>query len=268
MRENNVYLPSENESYLVGKTKCPQCSKFGRDRTGDNLALYNDGHVFCFSCRYYKPSNPRMVAKQKIKMELSSSLNEKSVIKLPSDTTIALDSRAGMWLAKYDITKDEVLKDGLLWSNNMEGLIFPFYKNTPNSGVILEGYQVRTFVKGRPKYITIGPRDEIFWYHGLQHAKKHGIILVEDCVSAMKVGRQACTVPLLGANISKRKQIDLYKTSEILIFWLDYDKADEAYKYASHCASLGYTTKVIVTKDDPKVYLDTEVKEILDGVDY
>lgn len=36
-------------STLVGKRQCPKC----RDRGGDNLAIYSDGHGYCFSCSYY-----------------------------------------------------------------------------------------------------------------------------------------------------------------------------------------------------------------------
>lgn len=32
---------------------CPQCRKIGRDRTGNNLAIYDDGHSYCFSCSFY-----------------------------------------------------------------------------------------------------------------------------------------------------------------------------------------------------------------------
>ena len=36
---------------------CPQCRGQGRDRKGDNLAVYDDGHKYCFSCGYWEGTN-------------------------------------------------------------------------------------------------------------------------------------------------------------------------------------------------------------------
>lgn len=35
------------------KTECPRCASHGEDRSGDNLAVYDD-HVYCFKCGYHK----------------------------------------------------------------------------------------------------------------------------------------------------------------------------------------------------------------------
>jgi twinkle protein len=34
----------------VGKEPCPECQKKGADQSGDNLARYDDGGAYCFSC--------------------------------------------------------------------------------------------------------------------------------------------------------------------------------------------------------------------------
>jgi twinkle protein len=36
------------------KTACPKCVANGGDTSGDNLAVYNDGHKYCFACGYYE----------------------------------------------------------------------------------------------------------------------------------------------------------------------------------------------------------------------
>jgi len=36
----------------VGKEPCPECQKKGGDNSGDNLARYDDGGAYCFSCSY------------------------------------------------------------------------------------------------------------------------------------------------------------------------------------------------------------------------
>lgn len=38
---------------LIEKTRCPKCAERGRDNSGDNLAVYDDGSTYCFSCHAY-----------------------------------------------------------------------------------------------------------------------------------------------------------------------------------------------------------------------
>ena len=42
---------------VVSRERCPQCASKGRDNTGDNLAIYDDGHGYCFSCGFYSKGN-------------------------------------------------------------------------------------------------------------------------------------------------------------------------------------------------------------------
>lgn len=38
----------------TGETRpCPACRKKGKDRSGDNLVMFDDGHGFCFACKHY-----------------------------------------------------------------------------------------------------------------------------------------------------------------------------------------------------------------------
>lgn len=38
------------ESTFIGKSPCPSCRESGEDKSGDNLAVYDDGHGYCFKC--------------------------------------------------------------------------------------------------------------------------------------------------------------------------------------------------------------------------
>lgn len=46
-----------SKSKAVGKEQCPECAKHGRDRSHDNLVIYDDGHKYCFSCSHYVPGD-------------------------------------------------------------------------------------------------------------------------------------------------------------------------------------------------------------------
>jgi twinkle protein len=43
------------EAEFVQHVACPVCREKGLDIQGDNLALYDDGHGYCFACRTYFP---------------------------------------------------------------------------------------------------------------------------------------------------------------------------------------------------------------------
>lgn len=252
------------DSTHYGTAACPKCREKGQDRKGDNLALYSDGHKHCFACGFHVGAHGLMA----MKAALLQAQNDEKVkeIKLPSDATHDIDFIAKTWLSYFEIYSEEVRENELLWSPSKQMLIFPFYE-TPNDTDV-KAWQGRCFKEGYSRYYTCGDVENIFWFHKLNEHGKRGIILVEDCVSAMKVGRHACTLPLLGSSLSASKRMRLKHMSDTLIFWLDYDKVDAAYKYSAECQAIGYKTKVIVTKEDPKYYDDLEIKEILEGIGY
>lgn len=40
-------------SKAVSKEPCPECRRQGRDNSGDNLVIYDDGHKHCFACNFH-----------------------------------------------------------------------------------------------------------------------------------------------------------------------------------------------------------------------
>ena len=51
---------TDEESYKTGEEPCPKCREMGNDRSGDNLAVYSDGHKFCFACKHYVKGDNEM----------------------------------------------------------------------------------------------------------------------------------------------------------------------------------------------------------------
>ena len=47
----------------VKHEQCPRCATVGRDRSQDNLAIYEDGHAYCFACQYHRPATLLLRAK-------------------------------------------------------------------------------------------------------------------------------------------------------------------------------------------------------------
>ena len=44
----------EDDGFVVSRARCPQCAVRGLDTSEDNLAIYNDGHKYCYGCGYYE----------------------------------------------------------------------------------------------------------------------------------------------------------------------------------------------------------------------
>lgn len=45
------------DTFVTGRERCPRCAEEGRDNHCDNMARYNDGHGFCYACKYYEPGD-------------------------------------------------------------------------------------------------------------------------------------------------------------------------------------------------------------------
>lgn len=51
--------PMRQSSKVVEARQCPECAKHGRDRSEDNLKIYDDGHGYCYGCATYFPSEEK-----------------------------------------------------------------------------------------------------------------------------------------------------------------------------------------------------------------
>ena len=58
---------------VVDKIQCPACAEKGRDRRGDNLAVYDNGGTFCHSCGYYTNAKSR---REEVSVEKSTDISQ------------------------------------------------------------------------------------------------------------------------------------------------------------------------------------------------
>lgn len=237
---------------------CPRCRGMGRDRAGDNLHRWPDGHAHCFACQHHEwPTGGSVLLQQPLNKGIS----------LPSDATTSIDFTALTWLSKYEISMEEVVKYKMLWSPSRKFLIFPLYASEwdKDSGKLM-GWQARSFItEGHKKYYNIGPFNSFFFVLNILKGMGDDIVIVEDMLSAIKVARRYTSLPLFGNNLSIERLQKLSDYCLSLTFWLDYDKVDKAMALATQATQLGFETRYIVTKYDPKEYNDTEIDEALQG---
>lgn len=255
--------------YNSKKEQCPQCAGHGRDTRKDNLHRYPDGHAHCFACQYHEWNRDGSTAgNMPNEMELER-LRATPDIQLPKDATVAIDFVALEWLTKYEIETKEVVKYGMLWSPAKKMLIFPFYADTDEIGHPtgkLMGWQGRSFNSNYDmKYYKVGGFTDFFNILNLHNGRGSDIIIVEDFLSAIKIARNYTSMALLGSNLSTQRMKLLEGFAEDLTFWMDEDKADKGLELARTGSMLGFRTKYIITKHDPKEYNDDQIKETVES---
>lgn len=222
---------------LLYKTRCPKCEKLGKDTRGDNLAVYENGS-YCFSCGY----STRTYSKPSI-------LKRKDIdVALPADITFELPPIATHWLDQYEITKQEIISNGLCYSHAKSYLIFPIWIEGN-----LEAWQGRYFGDNEqhPKWISYGLSNQLFYWLGNRNFS--GLCLVEDIVSAIKVSRYIDCMPLFNAHISQQRIAKIFELGyNKLIIWLDPDKRKESLAFAEYAKLYGLEVKVVFSDKDPK----------------
>ena len=67
-------------SNVINKEQCPACAKHGRDNSQDNLAVYDDGHKYCFACEYYEHKTKETTVKIQNKPSLNFLTGEVAAI--------------------------------------------------------------------------------------------------------------------------------------------------------------------------------------------
>lgn len=232
----------------------------GRDSRGDNLAVYSDSSKHCFSCAYHE------FPKHYIKPDESLRTNVKK--NCPSDFSRDIPTYAWKWLLQYGLGY-RYWESRCGYSEKDQRLIFLVGEPTdfsigrylPDTRVQGEGtggsLQQRGGVpvdgiKKPPKWFCYGDAHKAAHIIG-DIETENSIVLVEDIISAHKVGQLNPTIPLFGTNIfpSVVSVLRLYKKP--VVMWLDSDQKDHAIKRAAHLQMLiGAPVSYVFTTKDPK----------------
>lgn len=266
------------ENRFIKNTACPKCREEGKDRHGDNLATYSDGSSYCWSCGFSYMGDSSLV--RFLDKRISSVPKEYPRIVLPEDSSPVYPDRALKWINSYELTRIDLLNNGILWSDKESRLIFPFW----NEGELL-GWQGRYFGNDatKKKWYSRGKLDNIFHIlfngrvkqtppsplklgrvgHAMNDAARK-IVLVEDIVSALKVSKVGIdAMPLFGVNIKLRwPYIRILGYTEAFIF-LDPDMHPRIVKESRVGCLNGITTHAVLSSKDPKEHTLEEIRTYL-----
>ena len=189
-------------------------------------------------------------------------------LKLPADmkpgSTMHVSGTA--WLYRYSITLAERELYNIGWSETVGRVILPVYDQAGT----LTAYQARRVLPHdhMPKYLTSknkGCRFPLFL--GTKQTKTDTVVLTEDILSAIKVGRQCQAAALLGVNLTRdNRNALLAEGFTKFVVWLDDDNPAVRKAQRDIVRSIEpFATVVKVTGHtcDPKDMQDEQIKSIL-----
>jgi len=177
------------------------------------------------------------------------------------------------WLYKYYVFDDLIKKYKIAYVPEVNSLVLPVFE-----GEKLISYQQRSFPK--KGFITNGDKTSPFLIK-CTAGQENTVYLVEDYISAIRLGEHVNVICLFGVHISLVMLKFIENIDMNVKIWLDPDapgiKASEdllarvtksmlyCAKYRAFAVREPKTVEVIYTPKQPKDYCDAELKEILNS---
>jgi DNA primase len=182
---------------------------------------------------------------------------------LPEDFTQDIPLEGRLWLYSNGITDTLKWKYNVGYSKRLRRVVMPVY-NTQGD---LIWFQCRALVKGqKPKYLQpSGDKSSVVFQSKTEEDKgtKGRVVVVEDIMSAIRVGEVVNTISLLGTK-ADTNQINTLSRFDNVITWLDSDRAGRhGSKTIRQAVGLLTNTQDIVTELDPKSYSNQQIETIL-----
>lgn len=218
---------------------CPKCG------SKDNLAEYSD-NFHCFGCGYHKRKNTLARVRS---LNAVDELKSDDVSKgITLSKTLAIEAKK--WLLGYCLTEEEMQQFTYDYDNDV---LYLFFSDSYRVGrVFAQDTKTRYTSKGKKPVLKYG---------------KGGVcVLVEDIISAIKVGRLYTAIPMLGAKPTE-DIIQALPGYDEVVLWGDADKMRENIVVRNKLSErLGKQVKLCFTSLDPKGYSDIEINNTLQNV--
>ncbi len=256
-------------STLLSMGSCPFC---GSGKRTSCFATYDDGYC-CFTCGKKKIERNGYAWKPAFDSKPSG------LMKLPLMTTsISKFSLPVLqWLYKYYVFDDLIKKYSISYvpacGKSSEALLLPVFVNSQ-----LTFYQQRFFPNKR--FITVGDKTSPYMIK-CEHPISNEIILVEDFISAIRLGEHMNTICLFGVHISAVMSKFIENLNMNVKIWLDPDApgrtastemSNKLTKSLIYCAKYRAfavreprTVEQVFTELQPKEYSDGELRHILNS---
>jgi Zn ribbon nucleic-acid-binding protein len=236
---------------FLGFHPCPKCS------SRDNLAEYAN-NFYCFGCGFTEQKKDLTSLRKRL--DASKETRVCNGITLQKE----LPLEAKKWLLGYSLTLDEMQQFKYSKERVINNELRPC-----NLLVLIasDSYWLARNLDAGARYLSSGIKPYREYKNSASlYPQQDTIVFVEDVISAVKVGRVATAVPMLGAAVLRDwwKHTTPYKR---VILWGDRDKASQNITLAKRASELiGKRVEVLVTEKDPKEYSTIEINNYLTRV--
>lgn len=252
------------------------------------MVVWADGGKHCFACHLHVPPPWKFPTKPK-------ETNAYPKTALPTDFQREVPARAWKWLLQYGVPYSywqtycgySPAEERLIFCvPNIERVQFSVGRfiepdgNGPGEEVFPQprllpgvlGSQERPASMGGAG-LPAGRRPAKWFAYGDCHKGAHvygdyreaqEIVLVEDLISAHKVGVVGAAIPLFGTRVFDSVVSAIRHIKLPVVFWLDSDQKNGIQKKAAHLSMLtNLPVRYVFTEKDPKLITFDGIKEIL-----
>jgi hypothetical protein len=219
---------------------------------------------YCFRCKGkdFQGHGQRRIGDIERHKKERAFLKEKQV-RLPDDYTLDVPTRYAIWYIKYGISPELARQYEIGYSEEYNRIVLPVKRNG-----LLTAVQMRAVEDWmKPKYLNpTGPSVSKAVF--MSGEPTGTTVVVEDIISAIKVGKVHHATSILGTNMTDERALEIASLNHTAIVWTDNDKAGVRGRIdsARQLRLLGMDVYEIRTPNDPKTYSLDVIKENLKGM--
>jgi hypothetical protein len=227
-------------SNLIGFSACPRCQSRGNDRSKNNLAEYTE-NFYCFACGYNKTKRSISRVNDAFSQTIAANATQlQTVSQLPK---VAID-----WLSKYQITPEEMKQ--FRWCEDKQMLLLHYADDYWQGRVFAEGSNFKYLSEGLKPFIKYGTDNDT-------------LVLVEDILSAIKVGRVYSASPMLGT-MPLKSHLSYLRPFKNVFLWCDKDAAIKSVRNSRKLSEMtSKPVRPVITDKDPKSFSVNDIKNII-----
>lgn len=197
-------------------------------------------------------------------------LLQEAHVRLPKDFTTEIPSNDAVWLYRSGVSTALSKHYGFGYSAALRRVVLPVYSDGE-----LAGFTARSTIGAKPKYIErmassntvfmADPATRLPDADGWTCDSGPDLVLTEDILSAVRVGRIAKrAVALLGTS-ANADQLGSVSGARTIAIWLDGDRPGRvaAHKIVRSLCLQGKIVQRIRTDRDPKFFSNREIRRLL-----
>lgn len=217
----------------------------------------------CFKCKQhpYEAKGERSLRDLKREREELAAMQDKT-IRIPRDFTFDIPTQAA-WFLKYGISFDDAEHYNFGYSKFFDRVIIPVWDEAD----VLRAVQMRDYTgKNPPKWLSSSVKGKPATYYTHPLTDNPMIVVTEDIISAIKVGKVTPAISIVGSDIGDIRASQYVARWSKIVIWLDGDKAGRlgAIDMEKQLLLQGATEVYRVrTPLDPKCYSLTEIKNFI-----